>query len=107
MKDFIVKYWLGFAFGLITTGGVAFYKRLEAKVHKQVNNQKALKDGTMALLRSEIISCYDKYMGRGWVPIYAMENALALYDAYHALGGNGAIDKLIEELKELPSKEQK
>ena len=36
-----------------------------------------------------------------------MENILDSYGAYHALGGNGTITKMVEELKKLPTgKEQ-
>ena len=107
MKDIIVRYWIEFILGIMAAGCVALYRRLEAKIYKQVNDQKALKEGMLALLRSGIINSYDKYIKREWIPIYAMENVLALYEAYHSLGGNGAIDKLIEELKELPCTEQK
>jgi hypothetical protein len=30
-----------------------------------------------------------------------------MYDAYHALGGNGTVTKLMEELRELPVKTRK
>lgn len=106
-KSLIINNWIEFIFGLITVSILAFCKRLSTKIHQQINDQKALKDGTLALLRSEIIHNYDKYMERGWLPIYAAESILSLYNAYHNLGGNGAIDKIIQELKELPSKEMK
>lgn len=107
VKELVVKYWFEFALGVVAAGAIAFYKQLEGKVHKQFTDQKALKEGMLALLRSGIISNYEKYMKREWIPIYAMENVLALYDAYHALGGNGAVDKLIDELKDLRCTEQK
>jgi hypothetical protein len=93
--------------GLIMAGMIAFYKKLSKKIHKQLNDQKALKDGTLALLRNQIIQNYDKYMDRERIPIYAIENVLELYNAYHTLGGNGTITKLVDELKELPSNNQK
>jgi hypothetical protein len=80
---------------------------LTKKVHRLINDQKSQRQGLQALLRNQIISCYDKYSEREWIPIYAMENVLSMYDAYHGLGGNGTITKLIDELKELPSKEHK
>lgn len=106
-KDLIVSKWVEIIFGLITASVLALYKRLSIKIHKQFNDQKALRDGTLALLRSEIIHNYDKYKNRGWLPIYGLENICELYSAYHELGGNGAITKLVDELKTLPSIEQK
>ena len=32
-----------------------------------------------------------------------MENVLESYAAYHSLGGNGTITKMVEELKQLPT----
>ena len=42
-------------------------------------------------------------MEKGYIPIYAMENVLESYNAYHSLGGNGTITKMVEELKQLPT----
>ena len=100
MGDFIAAYWqegLFLAF-------VAFFAAAYKKLHKEVCDQKNIKDGMLALLRSEIIRSYEKYRDQEWIPIYAMENVLEMYDAYHALGGNGTMTKLVDELKELQSK---
>ena len=102
-KDLFINKWIEIIFGFIAAGLVALYKKLASKLHKQVCDQNSLKDGTLALLRSEIIRNYEKYIYRKWIPIYARENVLKLYEAYHQLGGNGAIDKLIEELEALQS----
>ena len=85
--------------------GMKAFKVLSKRVQKQLCDQQSLREGTQALLRNEIIKEYDKYMGREWIPIYAMENMNAMYKAYRALGGNGTITKLMEEIRELPSRE--
>ena len=59
-------------------------------------------DGMKCLLRAEIIRDHSHYMEKGYIPIYAMENVLESYNAYHSLGGNGTITKMVEELKQLP-----
>ena len=104
MGEFILEYWMEVLFGLIVAAIVAGYKHLSKKIKKQICDQKSLRDGTQALLRNEIIRAYEKYKEQKWIPIYAMENVLDMYAAYHALEGNGAVTKLIDELKELPSK---
>ena len=106
MRDFIIKYWVEALFGVIAAGLGWAYKKLSKRVQRQVSDQKSLRDGTQALLRNEIIKEYDKYIERGYIPIYAMENVTSLYRAYHALGGNGTITKLMDELKELPTKQK-
>lgn len=63
----------------------------------------ALFAGVRSLLRKEIIDEYNHYMDKGYIPIFAMENVIDMYRAYHRLGGNGTITKIVEELKELSS----
>ena len=104
MKEFIIQHGAEAVFGAILTGFGVAYKRLSQKIHKQIEDQKSLRDGTQALLRNEIIHSYDKYIEQQWVPIYAMENVLEMYKAYHSLGGNGTITKLVNELEGMPSK---
>ena len=63
----------------------------------------ALFAGERSLLRKEIIDEYNHYMDMGYIPIYALENVVEMYKAYHRLGGNGACTKIVEELKDLSS----
>ena len=44
---------------------------------------------------------HDKYVELGYIPSYAYENFCDMYEAYHALGGNGTGTKLYEEIKAL------
>ena len=64
----------------------------------------AVNDGMKCLLRLEIIRDGSHYLAEGHIPVYAMENILESYEAYHALGGNGTITKMVEELKQLPTR---
>lgn len=70
-----------------------------------LKNQKKSRDansrGTMLLLRVQLIEYHDKYMKRGSIPSYAYENFIEMYDAYHALGGNGMVTHMKEEIEEL------
>ena len=70
-----------------------------------LKNQKKSRDansrGTMLLLRVQLIEYHDKYMKRGTIPSYAYENFIEMYDAYHALGGNGMVTHMKEEIEEL------
>jgi len=63
MKEFIIKYWIEFVFGAVAAGLGAAFKVLSKRVQKQLCDQQSLREGTQALLRSEIIKEYDKYMG--------------------------------------------
>lgn len=57
--------------------------------------------GTMLLLRVQLIEYHDKYMHRGEIPSYAYENFCEMYSVYHNLGGNGMITKMKQEIDEL------
>lgn len=55
----------------------------------------------MLLLRVQLINYHDKYMKKGEIPSYAYQNFCEMYDAYHALGGNGMVTKMYEDIKDL------
>lgn len=75
-----------------------------------LKNQKKDRDanskGTMLLLRVQLIEYHDKYMMLGDIPSYAYENFIEMYDAYHALGGNGMVTKMKQEIEELHLKKK-
>ena len=68
---------------------------------QQKKSRDANSRGTMLLLRSQLIDYHSKYMKRGFIPSYAYENFIEMYDAYHALGGNGMVTHMKEEIEEL------
>ena len=68
---------------------------------KQKRDRDANSKGTMLLLRVQLIEYHDKYMRLGEIPSYAYENFNEMYDAYHALGGNGMVTKMKQEIEEL------
>lgn len=73
---------------------------------RQKTDRDANSKGTMLLLRVQLIEYHDKYMALGEIPSYAYENFNEMYDAYHALGGNGMITKMKEEIEELHLKKK-
>lgn len=68
---------------------------------KQKSDRDANSKGTMLLLRVKLIEYHDKYMALGEIPSYAYQNYCEMYDAYHALGGNGTVTKMKNEIEEL------
>ena len=75
-----------------------------------LKNQKRDRDanskGTMLLLRVQLIEYHSKYMQIGDIPSYAYENFCEMYEANHALGGNGMITKMMHEIEELHLKKK-
>lgn len=79
-------------------------KEKAAEAEKQAQKQKmeAMELGVQSLLRDRIIERYNHYTEQKHIPIYGMENVTKMYESYHALGGNGTITELVNDLKELP-----
>lgn len=75
-----------------------------------LKNQKKDRDanskGTMLLLRVQLIEYHDRYMAQGYIPSYAYENFMEMYEAYHSLGGNGMVTKMYEEIHALHLKKK-
>lgn len=76
-------------------------RKREEKVAQEAHED-AQTQGMRSILRGEIIRSHDKYIERGYCPIYAKEALQSQYDAYHRLGGNGVITKLFHAVMELP-----
>ena len=86
----------------IIAGAVISYIFALYRAKKREND--ALRAGVQALLRDRIIQAYNHYVcEKGWIPIYAKESINACYRSYEALGDNGVIDSLMEQLNELPN----
>ena len=106
MTEFLTRYWLEVLFGGVTTGLTIAINYLRKQNLKRNVEQDAIKLGIQALLRDSIINQYNKYAEKKYIPIYALENITAMYKEYHALGGNGTITHLYEELLELPNRKE-
>lgn len=100
-------------FGLVSAGLLAGFKVLAGRLKKikalsdaeqlrLATENKAMKEGLQALLRDRVIAAYDKYAERGFILVRELENVEAMYSAYHELGGNGTITRLVDEMRGLP-----
>lgn len=103
MLEFIMKYWLEALFSLILTGLSFLVKKLfkEAKATRCATS--AVQTGIKCMLRDRIIHNYEKYIRLEHCPLPIRENVEEMHAAYRALGGNGAIDHIVEELNVLPT----
>ena len=45
MWDFVLKYWVEFAFGLIAAGLIAGYKKLATRIQSDKETEQAIADG--------------------------------------------------------------
>ena len=63
--------------------------------------QDALSNGVMCLLKIQLIEYHDKYMTDGNIPSYVYDNFDEMYKAYEALGGNGMVKRMKEDIDRL------
>jgi len=68
---------------------------------QQLQEANALKDGVLCLLRTKMIEYHTKYTTKGCISSHAYANWCLMYKAYVALGGNGMIVHMNEEIEEL------
>lgn len=92
----IIKWAVPFVCGGVLTWAVTYIKLRKRR-------DSALEDGLQCLLRAEIIRNHDKYIDKGYCPIYAKEALKRAYAAYHALHGNDVATGLYNEVMALPS----
>lgn len=65
---------------------------------------KGIQLGVKALLRAQMISEYNKFVERGYAPIYAKENFQNCWEQYHAIKGpNGVMDDVHDKFLRLPT----
>lgn len=73
-------------------------------IKKQNEQYNALKLGLQAILRSQMISEYNRWCDKGYAPIYARENFENLWNQYHSLGANGVMNDIHDKFQSLPTK---
>lgn len=89
-------------FGVPTIIGSAIvYARTQTK--KNIEQINAVKRGVQALLRAQMISDYNKWMDKGYAPIYARQNFENCWQNYHDLGANGVMDDIHIRFLQLPT----
>ena len=92
----IIKWAVPFVCGGAVTWAVTYIKLRKKR-------DSALESGVQCLLRAEIIRNHDKYIDKGYCPIYAKEALKRAYAAYHNLGGNDVATGLYNAVMALPT----
>lgn len=104
MPEWITKYWIEWIFGLLCTGLVLAYNKLAGKIKKESEEREALKNGLRALLRRQIIEDCRTLIQEGQADPDRRDTILDMYNCYHALGGNGTVTRIKDEMMALPTK---
>lgn len=82
------------------------HKLKKEKEKSMKEEEAALKDGVLSLLRSEMIRDHAKYIERDSITLHGYEAWKEMFKAYTALGGNGMVKHLNAEIEELDIKER-
>lgn len=76
-----------------------------ARITQQKIESEAFRASLLALTRDRILQGYRYYRQQGGITTQDLETMAKLYDAYHALGGNGTITAVFQKITALPIKE--
>ena len=102
MLEFIMKYWLECVFGLIVTGLTAGVTRINKKLKEERIRNQAIENGVRDILRMQILDTYERCKASGKISVSRKDAIDSAYKSYHALGGNGTITQVHNELMEMP-----
>ena len=75
------------------------YRKLEEEREKKEIARDNLQ---LAVARAMLIRECNHYISKGYAPLYAIDSISDMYNAYHALGGNGAVTGIYNEFLNLP-----
>lgn len=99
--EFILQYWMEFLFGLLIAIMSAWIKSLQNKLKIKQVEQNAMRAGMIIVLRGQLSQMCNQYLELGYIPVQDSEDILneakEVYDAYHAIGGNGTGTKKYEK----------
>lgn len=98
MWDFIAKYWLEFVFGLIVAALSAGYAKISKRLKEEKVRNTAIENGVRDILRMQILDTYDRCKAAGSISVSRKDAIDSAYTSYHALGGNGTITQVHNEL---------
>lgn len=73
-----------------------------AKLHRVASQYKAIREGLISLLRTEIINVHEESTFTHEISYIRKEAIEKMFRAYSDLGGNGVIKHLMKEINELP-----
>lgn len=103
LPDWVTKYWLEWAFGLLIAGLTAVVRSMSVRIKKQQQENQALRDGIRALLKVSIENECQRCQRDGWCGPVKRSTIADMYRSYTALDGNDGMKSLVEQTLALPS----
>ena len=113
VPEWIIKYWVEWAFGAVIAVFGFMFKHLYGKIKKErqarealerkANEEKdALKNGMRSLLRRQILIDCKSATRVGFCDSELRDTISEMFDAYSGLGGNGTVKDAYELVRLLP-----
>ena len=100
--EFILSHWVEWLFAIISAVLAGAYRSISKRLAEEKKRNEAIAEGVQGLLRESIVSNYNKYLDKGFCPIYAKESLKKVYEAYHNLGGNDVATSLYQKVLAMP-----
>ena len=98
MWEFVLKYWVEFVFGIIVAALSAGYAKIARRLKEEKTRNQAIENGVRDILRMQILDTYDRCKAAGAISVSRKDAIDSAYVSYHALGGNGTITQVHNEL---------
>lgn len=96
--SFISDNWLQWLFAGAVSVLAYLYRNISARLEIERQKNEAIAAGVQSLLRESIVGNYNKYIEKGYCPIYAKQSLEKVYAAYHGLGGNDVATDLYKKI---------
>ena len=105
--SYIGAHWLEWLFALLLAVLAGAWKKVSDRLKLEHDKNEAVAEGVQALLRESIVSNYNRYLEKGYCPIYAKESLKKVYHAYHNLKGNDVATSLYKKVLDMPEDTEK
>ena len=102
MWEWILKYWIEEVCGLIVIGFGIVLKNINKQMKSEKVRNQAIENGVRDMLRLTILDNYERCKQEGKISVARKDAIDSAYNSYHALGGNGTITRVHEEIMEMP-----
>lgn len=99
---FISAHWLEWLFTAVLAVLSYLFRGLRAQMKEEHEKSEAIAAGVQALLRESIVNGYNRYLDKGYCPVYAKESLRKVYLSYHNLGGNDVATSLYHKVLDMP-----
>lgn len=103
MAEWIVKYWVEWAFGIVAGILAVLYRSMSKRIKKNREEGEELRNGVRALLMRSIAEDCEEARRQGYCTVERKKIINSMYTSYHALGGNDVITAMKDDMMRLPT----